>query len=797
MLKNYFKTAWKNLIRNKVYSTINILGLAIGLAVSMLIILYIEHESTYDTFHANANRIYWIQGKIKMGNDSIFMPLMSYASAPLTKQAEPSVESYVRLTKDFKTPILQNIQSPAFKFAEDKFLFADSNFFSFFSFKLLEGNKGKVLQVPFNVVISKTIAAKYFGNQTPIGKIIRYNNAYNFTVTGVAEPAPSNSSINYDFVASISSLASFDTYKDLLKSQRVQLGAFSTYFLLHQPADAARIEIALQQLNRSTNTGQGSDERYLATPLTDTHLHANYGDSANIKYLSVFPFVAALILLLALSNYISLSTAQATSRAKEIGVRKVLGAGRRSIAKQFFIESALYTGISFILAYFLCSIFQSSFFSFLQINIDSSFLLNPCLLLSFTGLFLVSLIMASLYPSILLSAYRPAKVLYGKFNKQGSGLPVRKFFTFFQFTISIVLIICGIIINKQIGFIRNTDTGVNKSNILMIPFSPSLGKHYKAFKEETGSVAGVRQITASQYPMYKGHDAYFTKAKNTNADVLLSVLSVNKNFISMLGLDWKIAPDDSLFYLKQNQIIINEEAISKLNLGNTPANEKITLGNTQYEVAGVLKDFNYETLQNKIGALSLFISSDTASNWGASGGCLFVKIQAHVSVPVLLDKLKIIYAKYDSEKPFEYSFMDDAYDEMYKAENRLSKILGVFTALTIFIASLGLFGLATFMAVQRTKEIGIRKVLGASVGQIAALLSKDFIKLVLLALLVASPVAWYVMHQWLDGFAYRTNIYWWMFALAGIMAILIALLTVSFQAIKAAIANPVKSLRTE
>ncbi|MEO8853647.1 MAG: ABC transporter permease [Ginsengibacter sp.] len=793
MFKNYFKTAWRNLLRNKTYGIINIFGLAIGLAVCMLIILFVEHESSYDRFHKNANNIFWIQGKVKMGNDSIFLPKMSYATAPLVKQTDPSVESFTRLMYDFKKPVIQNPETASLKFIDEQFLFADSNFFNFFSFKLLEGNRQQVLKNPLTVVISKDAARKFFGKENPVGKIIRYNNAYNFTVTGVAENAPSNSSINYDFIASLSSIAAIDDYKPLLESQTVQLGSFSTYFLLNKPSSASQLEKTLLQLSQNTN--HENNERYIATSLTSTHLSANYGNSINTKYLFIFPFIAALILLLALTNYVSLSTARSSVRAREIGIRKVVGASKKSIAAQFFIESAVYTGMSFLIACLLCLFFEPDFFSFLQIDIDTSFFYNPYLLSSFAALFVVTVILSAIYPCVLLSAYTPLKVLYGKFNKS-SGLGVRKFLTVFQFAISVVLIICGIVISKQIHYIKNTDTGVSKENIVMIPFAPSIGKHYSAFKTETASLAGISQTATASYPMYKGYDMYFAKTYNTKTDVSVSVLNVDENFTNVLDLKWK-KPPSSPHYMQKNSIIINEEAVSKLNLGDAPLHKQINLGGQSFDVVGVVKDFNYETLQNKIGALCFFISADTLSRWGSEGGCMFAVIKPHTNVHNLIQRIGGIYEKYDKETPFQYSFMDDAYNNLYLSEERLSKILTVSTSLTILIACLGLFGLATFMAVQRTKEIGIRKVLGATVIQVVSLLSKDFIKLVLIAVILAAPIAWWLMNKWLQNFSYKTIFSWWIFIAAALLTVLLALLTVSFQALKAAVSNPVESLRGE
>ena len=796
MFKNHLLTALRNLKKNTIFSAVNIIGLAIGLTVCMLIMVYVEHESSYDKFHTNANRICWVQAKIRIGNDSIFVPALSYISGPMVKEGDPSVESYLRFKNEGRNTVVQNPQSAALRFSEDKFLFADSNFFSFFSFKLLKGNKQSVLQSPFSIVLSQKVAEKYFGRENPVGKILRYNNKYNFTVTGVAEKAPSNSSIEFDFVASTSSLPGISEQQGQLTSKNVDAGSFTTYFLLKQPSAINHLEQHLAKLSEATGNDAFDKTAFIVTPLTSTHLNANYADSSNTKYLKIFPFVAALVLLLALINYMSLSTARSTTRAKEIGVRKAMGANRKSIAMQFFIESALFTSIAFVLAYFFCVLFQPVFFNFLQIDIDNAFLHDPTMIISFAALFVITLALAATYPSILLSAYKPIAVLYGRLSKQSGAISVRKFFTVFQFSISVVLIICGIVIDRQMYFFKHADTGVERNNVIMIPFAKSIGQHYPAFRNEVQTIASVKQVSTAHYAMYKGYDIFSVKPKNSNQNVTLPILSVDQNFIPLLGLQWKVPPTDSLYYLKQKIVILNEAAAAKLNLGNNPLQEKV---DSQYAVAGVLKNFNYSSLQGKIEALAIFVGkdNDTSSAWGRVGGCLFAKTGPHANTATVIERIKTVYNKYDNTKPFEYFFMDDAYNAMYKAEDRLSKIFSVFTAFTILIASLGLFGLTAFMAVQRTKEIGIRKVLGATVAGIAVLLSKDFIKLVLVAVVIASPVAWWAMSKWLEDFAYRVNIGWWMFAAAALLAVVIALATISFQAIKAALANPVKSLRTE
>jgi putative ABC transport system permease protein len=409
-------------------------------------------------------------------------------------------------------------------------------------------------------------------------------------------------------------------------------------------------------------------------------------------------------------------------------------------------------------------------------------------------LFILTVIIAATYPSILLSAYKPVAILYNKF-KQGKSVHARQFFTIFQFSIAVVFIICGIVIQKQMYFFRYTDTGITRENIVMVPFGKSVSKHYAAFKDEISSVPGVLQSSIALHPLYKGYDMVGIKPQGSDQMTLVPMLDIDQHFISMLGLKWKIPPTDSFFYKNKNSVILNETAIEKLNLGQSPLHQKVD----EFEIAGVLKDFNWSSLQNKIDGLLLSVRSDqdTTTLWAKNGGCVFAKIGAGTNVPAFMEKMKSIHKKYDDENPFTYFFMDEAYDAMYKAEDRLAQILTFFTGLAILIACLGLFGLATFMAMQRTKEIAIRKIVGASMQTIIKLLSVKFILLVLLSVIVASPIAWYFMNKWLQNFAYRVSIEWWIFVVAAIIAVLIALITVSFQAIKAAVANPVKSLRTE
>jgi putative ABC transport system permease protein len=414
--------------------------------------------------------------------------------------------------------------------------------------------------------------------------------------------------------------------------------------------------------------------------------------------------------------------------------------------------------------------------------------------MSFGGLLIITIAVAGTYPSLLLSAYKPVSVLYGKLGRTGT-INVRKVFTVFQFSIAIIFIICGIVMQRQMHFFRHKDTGINRENIVMVPFGSNVSKHYAAFKGEVRAVPGIRQISIALHPLFKGYDMMGITPPATGKMILMPTLDVDQQLIPMLGLKWKLPPSDSFFYRTKNKIVLNETGVEKLSLGQNPINQKVD----QFEVAGVLKDFNWSSLEYKIDGLLLSVTTDddSAAQWNGKGGCLFAKINPGTNIPTIIDELGRIHSKFDSENPFEYYFMDDVFNDLYKAEERLAKILASFTILAIVIACLGLFGLISFMAVQRTKEIGIRKTLGASVQSIVRLLSGDFLMLVIIAFILASPAAWYFMNQWLQDFAYRIQIDWWIFLLAGTIAVIIALLTISTQAVKAAIANPVKALRSE
>jgi putative ABC transport system permease protein len=726
------------------------------------------------------------------------MDLESYPTGPMARQADRNVVSYLRIYPGYTPVNLQNPANPEAAFTEKNFIFADSNFFSFFSFRLLRGRREEVLLHPNSVVLTERTAKKYFGSKDPIGRTLRYNGLYDLLVTGISADLPSNTSISFDFVASLSSLATMESHKEETNSQTVGIGAFKTWLLLRDAASAPKVAGTLNHIGTNPWYPEKPMDGFSLTPLRDIHLGGIFGDKANLRYLRIFPLVAGLVLLLALINYMSLATARSSTRAKEVGVRKVLGAGRARIAGQFYVESALFALCSFAVAILLFLLIKPGFLRLLQAQIDSSFLLSPVMLVSAAGLLVMVTLVAGSYPSLVLSAFKPVTVLYGKMSRRRGGERVRKAFIIIQFTISMSLVLCSVIIGKELYFVRHADTGMDRDHVLMLRFSSKL-MAYQAFRREVASIPGIARVSTSKYPIFQGFEIWSFPVPGTSKQMNMHVMTVDPNFVSMMGLKWKEGPADESRLNEGNHLLLNEEAVSALGLSGDPVGRKLGVGGPGgTPVDGVLRDFNYESLQAKINPLAVFIVKDTASGWGnGQGGCLLARINAHVNAPTVVESIRKVYSKYDRQTAFDFQFMDEAFDAQYKAEDRLADLLGVFTAITIVIACLGLFALATFSAQQRLKEIGIRKTLGASAAAIGALLSKDFLRPVLVAILIACPLSWWLMNKWLNDFAYRTPLTWWIFPLAGALLLGIALVTVLVRSLRAARSNPAEILRSE
>lgn len=797
MLRNYIKIAFRNLLKNKVFSIINIAGLAIGMAVCMLILLYVSHELSYDKFHQKGKNIFHTLVKMKFGSNEVQFNLVSKNFGNAVKRASPEVEDFARVGAPFQDDIV--IKSDEnHKFFERKFYFSEPSLFNLFSIEFLQGNPKTALAEPNTVVLNEAMAQKYFGNTDPIGKTITYNKKDMLKITGIFKKLPTNSTLNFDFIGSLST---FDAIMKRDKGQNyesddlVGTGSYETYFLLDKPESETKVEKIIPKiLTKDESNGLTSHSTYILLPFLETHLGNNWGDFSNTKYVSIFFIIAGIVLLLALINYMSLTTARSTVRVKEVGVRKVLGANRKHLAIQFYGESIFVSLISFVLALLLFQTLKQPFYNLLSLSIDDSFITSPLFLSILIGLLVFTSLIAGSYPALLLSRFSPIQVLKGKFATGNQGVNLRRVFIVFQFMASIVMIICSMVVQKQLTYLQTKKIGINKEQVLVVPLSNEARKHTSALRHDLKQEGGIQQIGASSLSMFSGGwNMYFIKTPTTNEDVGINNMEVDEDFLNILQLDWKVKPANiEQLALGNDKIVINETAVEKLKIVEKPIGQSLNLAGERKEIVGVLKDFNFTSLQQKVDGMLLKVVKDTTQL-----RALYLKIDPKVDLQQRLVAIEKIYKKYEADVPFDYYFLDDAFNKQYRSEQRMGSLFAGFTGVAILIACMGLFGLITFTAEQKVKEIGIRKVLGASVSNIVNLLSKDFVRLVLVANGIAFPIAYYFMNDWLQGFAYKTEIGVSIFVVAGILAISIALFTVLYQAIRAALMNPVKSLKTE
>ncbi|MGN6601462.1 MAG: ABC transporter permease [Ginsengibacter sp.] len=794
MFKNYFKVALRNLWKHRVFSMINIMGLAVGMTACFLIYLYVHFETNYDAFNTKADRIYRIVTDIKTPSDVLHW---SATSAPMAINMEkdfPEVESAVRISGQSFL-----VRKGNEKFQEKNSIMADSTLFKIFDFPLIYGDKNTALKEPMSVVLSQTAAKKYFGNKNPVGQtVILTGKNLNATVTGVMKDIPENSQIKADMIVSMSSQKQI--YGGTNDSSWANF-YLNSYLLLKPHTNYKKLEAKFPDfLDR--HTGKELKEAQMSftlflEPLRDVYLYSTRdgSQSGNINNVYIFSVIALFILLIACINFINLTTARSAERAKEVGIRKVIGAARLQLAKQFTGESVVISLIAFIISVILCALLLPSFNQLAGKQISTAFFYHPMYIVS---LFLISVaigIIGGFYPALVLSSYKPVAVLKGRFLTGNKGVLLRKGLVIFQFTISIILITGTLIVYNQLHYMRSRDLGFNKDQTMIIDTNDD--KNKDAFKESLSSIQGVRSTAFSSGIPGGGVNTAYSKVENNNGEMQttnLDIYFVDFNFINQYQMKLVAGRAFSPDYGGDttHAMVINESA-SKL-LGFASPQQAIGKNFDQWgrqgKIIGVVKDFHYQALQQPIKALSMRI--DSSDNYQF----LSVKVAAK-NLPSTIKAIESKWNQIIPNRPFDYSFLDESFDKQYRAEDRFGELFFNFAILAIFISCLGLLGLASYSTLQRTKEISVRKVLGASVSGVTTLLTKDFIRLVLIGLLIASPIAWFIMNKWLQGFAYRTNIGWGTFAFAGIIAVLIAIITVSFQAIKAAVANPVKSLRSE
>ncbi len=810
MFKNYIKIAWRSLKKQPFFTFLNTFGLAVGMAGALLISLFIYDELTFDKMFADADRIYRIDADIKFGGAEIDASQTSAPMAQTLLRDFPQVETTVRFRDQGSMLLKKSDAQPNSK--ELRATFVDSTFFDFFGIKLLVGDTKSALTQPNTLVLTKTAAEKHFGVKNAIGQRLILDNTDTFTVTGVIDDLPKNSFLrDHSVFMAMAGLA----------DSRESIWGNTNYYTFIKLIPTAKIEdfqAPLQSilekyllpwaqqvfpgLTMESFAAAGNYYRYHSMPLTDIHLYSDRQSemSANgsIQNVYILSFIALFLIVLASVNFMNLSTAHSLKRAKEVGIRKTLGSNKLDLVRQFLTESGLISFISLLLALILALV-ALPFFNDLSgksiaIPYESPFFWLIILLATvLLGLFSGS------YPAFFMSRFMPVKTLKGGGQKDAGGGGIRNALVIFQFAISVFLIIATLVVYQQLNFIQGKDLGFTKDQIVLIDDTFAAGNQVNTFKEEVVKLGKVQSATLSSFlptPSARSNSSFFKEGSREQENAIqMQIWNVDEDYIPTLNMELVAGRNfNDRFGTDSTAVVINESALPVLGVGAQEAlgiriSQDIDLESpTFYTIIGVVKNFHYESLREDIDALCFSMRRST--------GNMAVKLNAG-DFSNTMANIEGIWAKLAPGQPFNYRFMDDSFNTVYEAEQRLGKIFMVFSILSIFIACLGLFGLAAFNAQKRTKEIGIRKVLGASIGQITYKLTTDFIKMVGVAILISLPLGWYVMNKWLQDFSYRIEIAWWVLALAGLLALAIAILTVSYQSIKAAVIDPIKSLRTE
>ncbi|MDE3182974.1 MAG: ABC transporter permease [Bacteroidota bacterium] len=796
MYKNYFKPAWRNLKANKFYSILNISGLAVGLATGIMLLLWVQNEFSYDKFNKQYKHIYQVNSHITLNGKPL--PWRG-APAPLSTMAKniPGVISVLRIVSDNENPtlsdkVLSNITSTKI-FDNNNIVYADSNFLNFFDYKLLHGTRNAFLPNAHSVAITQSTAKKLFDTDDAIGKVVRFDKN-NFTVTAVLQDFPNNSSLHYDAIFPIDYYAQQFTanggnraYKTI--DEDVIDYSFRTFLLINPNGNASNIEKKLTWL---FNAGKGeTPTTFRLQNLGDLHLTGIDGNNSALQMVKIMALVAILILIIASINYVNLSTARSIIRLKEVSIKKIIGAKRAQLFLQFVSETLLTFVLAFAIATALIILLKPIYDKITGEQLSFSLFNFSSLKMVLIALF-GTLLISSIYPALLLSSFKPLGVIRDKSFLGIKTSSFRKTLVVLQFAISFILLVGTIVMAKQMAYIRNKDLGYDKSYVFTVSFPGDVVKYSEAIETELSKQSSVSNVAFSDSKdianITKVNGDITWQGKPDNTMLMAWHICVDKNFIPTMKLHFIEGGNFTGMPSDDHKYILNETAVKAMGLKPPYVGTKIGYLKVDGEIAGVIKDFNFKSLKDPIAPL--VIRSNGFKN------ILYVRTtgaQAEQAIAAVEKE----YKKYADKMPFSYDFLDKSFESHYLAQQRTGSLFTTFAAIAIFISCLGLFGLATYTAQVKTKEIGIRKVLGASVSSIVTMLSKDFAQLVLIASVIAFPVAWWAMNKWLQSFAYRIHISWWIFVIAGLIAFTIALITVSFQAIKAAIANPVKSLRNE
>jgi len=787
MFKNYLKTAFRSLLKNKGFTAMNILGLALGLTTCLLIVFYVFDELSYDRYNIKYDRIYRVNTDLKYGSNETSFAITAAPVADALLKEFPEVEKSMRIGSGVNIRFKKSNEV----IDEKNAFYCDNAIFDIFTLSLIQGDPKTALKEPNSMVISRSLALKYFNTVNAVGKtMLLVSDSSLHKVTGVMENMPAQSHFKADL------------FLGMGPNTNHNWNGFNTgtYILLKQGADSKKLEskfAALMCRNATTPAfdykkfeANGNYIKLNLTPLADIHLHSNkqreLGVNGNVQYVYIFSAIAIFILILACINFMNLSTARSANRAREVGVRKVLGSSRKYLIAQFLAESVIVTLAATIIAIFaawaILPLFNQVSGKSLTIGAQTFTWLLPAMLV----IIVVVGVLAGAYPAFYLSAFQPIQVLKGKLATGFKGGFLRGFLVVFQFSISIFLIIGTLVIFNQLNYIRNKDLGFNRNRVLIIKNAYAVDQ--KILKQQLKQLAGVMNCTLTHYLPTSNLSMLNYVTAGENKKIETQFWQVDEDYINTMGM--KLVQGRNFngeFRSDSSAVIINETMAKIISYKGDPG-AKINDGK-DYKIIGVVKDFNFSSLRDNITPMMLVMNTD----WFAS---LSVRINTN-NLPALMQKIEDNWKAMQPGLHIDYSFMDDDFNALYNSEQRIGKLFIIFTTLAIIIACLGLFGLAAYAAEQRTREVSIRKVLGASVSAISTMLSKDFIRLVAISIIIATPLAWLVMQRWLQGFAYRQNIQWWVFVVTAIGALVIAVITVSYQAVKAALVNPADSLRGE
>jgi len=799
MIKNYFKTAFRNLLKNKVTGFINLFGLSIGMTAAVFIFLWVHNEESFDNYHPSKNNIFRITHALDIGETEAWIwensPMLMAEAA---KKEIPEVEKSARLVPNIWAAPVLNVNHKLF--SEKTTAWVDKTWFNVFHYDFVAGNEVAFSQNPFSIILTSSKAKKYFGDANPVGQTILVDTV-NYTVQAVIKDNPTNSSFQFDILLQLDGrLSDPKIYKN---DKTWNNFGYVTFIELRPDANRSRVEAGLNDIINKNRTNH--NDKISLQPLGAMYFESNVQNSSlphgNKKITYIFSLLGILLLIIACINYVNLTTAKASLRAKEVSIRKIIGAKRSGLFFQFIAESLTISVLALVVTAVLIKLCLPVFNDLAEMNFALDLSASSVWkILGVTLLF--ATLLNGVYPAVLLSSFKPLSVFRGISVLKLNDGAVRKGLVVFQFTLSVILIIGTIVIYKQMRFVQNTNPGYNISQVMgiRIPYKSFYGSRgaeresfLLAMRQELRSQNSISLVSSGGAEIVNvdaaSSGAFDWDGRDTAYNPTVARLSVDTGFKNMFQLKLRDGRWFNAEKSDENNYILNETAVAGFNLKQPVIGQRFTMNGDTGQVIGVVKDFHYKNMHEKIGPMVL-------SNNGGTDSYFFIKTSPG-NIQKAVSAVGAVWTKFIPSEPYEYKFLDDSFNNLYKADMKASKLIFIFSAIAVIICVLGLFGLAAFTAEQRTKEIGIRKVLGASVAQISTLLSKDFVKLVLAAIVLASPIAWWAMNKWLEDFAYRINIGAWIFLLAGSIALFIALITISFQAIKAALANPVKSLRAE